>query len=322
MADVEIRKVQRLGASSLVVTLPHSWAKRVGLKPGDSVIVSVEGSSLKLTPLSATANPRQASLDLEKLGDHTALSYILPCFYILGYDEVSLKVRDRSVTRVLKSYTSKLPGLELIDSGGEVLSAKVLIDRGKVDVKVLIKNMALLVSSSLRVLERISRGEPLENLRGEVAALAEEAYRVRSLIERQLHLYIPGLHGGELRSESIVLILSTLTLLSLIVSLIHDTIEVVGGKLRASEELARVAVDLGELIPLVGSNVASPSVKRSLELLVRLTEIRRNLLALIEQGALEGLQYVVASRLLDFLKILQIICYAALCVGLASGVET
>lgn len=44
------RKIQRLGGSSLIVTIPKAWARRVGLKPGDNVIVIDDGDSLRIMP--------------------------------------------------------------------------------------------------------------------------------------------------------------------------------------------------------------------------------------------------------------------------------
>jgi len=40
--DVEARKVQKLGSSSLFVTLPKKWINKWNIKPGDKVIVEVD----------------------------------------------------------------------------------------------------------------------------------------------------------------------------------------------------------------------------------------------------------------------------------------
>lgn len=45
-SNIIIRKVQRLGASSLTITIPKEWAKRHGINVGDSVIVIDEGNKL------------------------------------------------------------------------------------------------------------------------------------------------------------------------------------------------------------------------------------------------------------------------------------
>ena len=87
---METRKVQRVGYSTLTVSLPKTWVDQVGLKHGDVVtFVREEGdSSLKLFP----------RLQLEKEGILTAvinadfcneeemLTRILTGAYILGSD--------------------------------------------------------------------------------------------------------------------------------------------------------------------------------------------------------------------------------------------
>ncbi|MEM3226367.1 MAG: AbrB/MazE/SpoVT family DNA-binding domain-containing protein, partial [Saccharolobus sp.] len=47
--DIETRKVQRLGSSSLFITLPKKWINKWGIKPGDKVILeALDDGSLRL----------------------------------------------------------------------------------------------------------------------------------------------------------------------------------------------------------------------------------------------------------------------------------
>jgi len=39
-----VRKVQRLGGSSLIITLPKQWAKKLGIKVGDEIQVVEDGA--------------------------------------------------------------------------------------------------------------------------------------------------------------------------------------------------------------------------------------------------------------------------------------
>ncbi|WP_062662460.1 AbrB/MazE/SpoVT family DNA-binding domain-containing protein [Aeropyrum camini] len=45
-----VRRLQKLGSSSLVVTLPKEWVREMGLKQGDPVYVVIEGGSLRIVP--------------------------------------------------------------------------------------------------------------------------------------------------------------------------------------------------------------------------------------------------------------------------------
>lgn len=322
MPEVEIRKVQRLGASSLIVTIPHSWARRVGLKPGDSIMIVHEGDSLRLTPILKNPGSTSLTLDLNELRDERSLNYVMPCLYILGYDEFRVKIKSRDQINIFRNAISKLPGLELISLGEDSITAKVIVDLDKVDVRTLIKSMALITHNSINVLSRALKGESWESLELEIRSLAEELYRIRSLVERKLHTTSLSAGGSEeLTSAGAILVLSALTLLSLINTLILDTMDILKGRLKTDSNLSLLASRLGELIPALGSIVVNPSVKRALELLESLSGLRGDLVKLIEVGELSGFNYIVATRLMDIIKILQIICYATLCVGLHAGVE-
>ena len=42
------RKINRVGYSTLTVSLPSKWAKQYGLKPGDEVEISEDGRTLRI----------------------------------------------------------------------------------------------------------------------------------------------------------------------------------------------------------------------------------------------------------------------------------
>lgn len=47
---MEVRKVQRLGSSSLIITLPKSWINKVGIRAGDSVYIIEKEKELRVIP--------------------------------------------------------------------------------------------------------------------------------------------------------------------------------------------------------------------------------------------------------------------------------
>ncbi|RLE98995.1 MAG: hypothetical protein DRJ59_08360, partial [Thermoprotei archaeon] len=42
ISEVLLRKVQLVGGSTLAISLPKNWTRRVGLKPGDYVFIALE----------------------------------------------------------------------------------------------------------------------------------------------------------------------------------------------------------------------------------------------------------------------------------------
>ncbi len=321
MVTVEVRRVQRLGSSSLIVTLPHSWAKSVGLKAGDSVIVASEGRTLRIAPIAKSIkDDEEVSLDLRKYREPRVVNLALPCLYILGYNSAEIKLPEGFPHMIVKRLASKLIGVDVAEGGEDVVTAKILVDHGRVDVRFSIKEITNLTLKQFKLLVSTVREGYSSGLEAELRELNDEIYKVRSLIDRYLHIY----HRSSAPSQNlnIPLAISILVLLSLVNSIIQGTIEVTS-KLNAKpdHQLASHLDDLANIVPIIGSLALSPSVKRSLEILEKAESIRGSLETLITGGALDKAGIVVASKTLDVIKIFQIIAYAVLCVGLIGGVE-
>ncbi|MEB2836302.1 MAG: AbrB/MazE/SpoVT family DNA-binding domain-containing protein [Desulfurococcales archaeon] len=94
----EIRRVQRLGGSSLVVTIPKHWARRMSIGPGDEVAVIDEGDSLKIAPLTPASRKRRIlRVKLNPAVLRLGPSRVASCAYIAGYAGVSLEWNPRSL---------------------------------------------------------------------------------------------------------------------------------------------------------------------------------------------------------------------------------
>jgi bifunctional DNA-binding transcriptional regulator/antitoxin component of YhaV-PrlF toxin-antitoxin module len=81
------RRVQKLGGSSLIVTLPKSWAKKLGLDVGDTLVIVDEGSHLKIFPPDSSMIQVAETIRL-KVPQHlleTGLTHLIECLYVKGY---------------------------------------------------------------------------------------------------------------------------------------------------------------------------------------------------------------------------------------------
>lgn len=88
------RRIQRLGGSSLIVTIPKNWAKKIGLSVGDEVVVVDEGDHLRILPPNSrlvrtlgSANVRLVSY-VKKLDPET----LVDCAYKRGYDKLIIEL--------------------------------------------------------------------------------------------------------------------------------------------------------------------------------------------------------------------------------------
>ncbi len=117
----DLRRVQRLGGSSLVVTIPKQWARKIGLGPGDQVAIIDEGSTLRIVPvsLSNSISGRTLRVRVNSIIERVGLERVVRCAYTLGYRGVRIEWNPRTVKLDLARVSS------ILDSSPNVESYRV-----------------------------------------------------------------------------------------------------------------------------------------------------------------------------------------------------
>ncbi|MCC6009686.1 MAG: AbrB/MazE/SpoVT family DNA-binding domain-containing protein [Fervidicoccaceae archaeon] len=100
---METRKIQRLGSSSFIVTLPANWVRRYGLKAGDLVMVIEENGSLKIKPKDKKPSQDQLRINLRKISSSDFNDDLISCLLSLGFDSINIEYNQH-----LKSILEKL----------------------------------------------------------------------------------------------------------------------------------------------------------------------------------------------------------------------
>jgi len=106
-----VRKINRVGNSTLTVSLPHSWANVHNLKFGDEVIVEEKASFLTISPKAATPQPKKASIHLKK-GVVFRRRYFA-MMYKNGCDEIEVTSEDPLDTARVHQAMNRMLGFEL-----------------------------------------------------------------------------------------------------------------------------------------------------------------------------------------------------------------
>jgi phosphate uptake regulator len=151
--EVETRKVQKLGSSSLFVTLPKKWINKWSIKPGDKVIMEVsEDGTLKLIveKLKANVNKRNVKIDVDAL--RQPLTSVIPCLYALGYDEIVLSSKkgiDRSEVENLLAFSKQLVGAEVTEAGDNKIKIECLLDTEKLGLESLLRRLLNIISKKI-----------------------------------------------------------------------------------------------------------------------------------------------------------------------------
>ena len=101
---MDSRKVQKIGYSTLSISLPSNWVKEVGLERGDTVFLeSQEDGSLKLFPSSPIKPDEGAEkwiCDSTLCDEPKMLERIIVGNYILGRDLLSISSSSLSLTLI------------------------------------------------------------------------------------------------------------------------------------------------------------------------------------------------------------------------------
>ncbi len=184
-----MRKVQKVGYSTLAVSIPKRFAKQMSLSEGDSVLFREDADgTLRLIPATKARKSSKVTIKADLIEDDETLMRLIVGSYALGYDTVEVysrepldKVRTDMVIETVKS----LRGLEVVESDSRHVVAQSFIDPTKFPVDSLIKRLQILVAKSLDDIMEALDPKKTRSL-NEVRRVQDEIDELYWLIVRQL----------------------------------------------------------------------------------------------------------------------------------------
>jgi len=197
----EIRRLQKVGYSSLSVSIPKEYVKELKLHKGDGVLLREEADgTLRLIPTSKAKESSRATIKVEQAGGGEMLARLIIGAYALGYDSIEVTGKgplDRTTTDLVVKTIKRLMGLEVVESDSRMIVGQSFTDPTKFPVDSLIKRLQMLVSQSLEdVVEALDLRQT--GSLNDVARVQEEIDELYWLIVRQL---LVALSRRELASE-------------------------------------------------------------------------------------------------------------------------
>jgi len=312
-SQIITRKVQRLGASSLIVTIPKEWARKHGIRVGDPIVVYDEGDRLVITPSNSEPNVG-LSFKLNKSNVARHMGRLSVCSYIFGFDYVSFENNRPlrgSLLNKLSEISDVIPGSKMSflndyevqiyypQDSFEVLSLLAQFGReigaflGRLSLALKTKDFKLIRSSDINDLTKLS----LIVARSVIKSVSMNSTERRLMAGMQ---EIAGLLG---------------TSISLIREIVEGLVKV-ASKL-SDHEVERLSFVL-ELLEVatsaLGSGIASPSVKKSEEAYFKLNsviELDRSMDEILEDWSPYG-AYII-GKIVDLAKLLEFVEQAVLC---------
>jgi len=266
-----VRKVQRLGGSSLIITLPKQWAKKLGIKVGDEIQVVEDGDRLLIVPRDPYAEERASTVTIRYNGAarSAGASTILGCAFAHGYSRVEILVKglQEPDVRRLEAELSADPRVASVERGFDRLIVRLLETPESDPSKLLREAMGVM----LDMVDAAVRGEEADVRRLESTAseLMESAIRASR------------------RSEGLDPLAQ-----GVLASLPHVVADVALLLRSRPEELDRVKGALSELL----GGLAGGSGRRALTAATIAAELRERAMA---EGASMGALVVLADLIMN-----------------------
>jgi len=311
--SVAPRKLQRLGLSSLVVTLPRRWVEAHGLKPGDLVYVIDEGDRLRIVPAQPSEARRSYRFDAYKLAMPQLASAALTCLYVNNINDVvmDLKGMGEEGLKHLKQTSMRLLGLEVTQLDSERASVRIVLDDSRADPKMAIKGLGSAVGNIAELLRRASSGEALGS--DEVEVATAELLKYQHLIMRHV---VSSVSEGVIDTRVQGTIVGT-AVLGVVGNVLLEALRLAQRWSLRSSRVAEVAGQLRDLIPMVSAMVAQPSVKRLHEASLTALSLSAWLEDLLGSSQ-DPKEAAVLSKVDDAVRDLMIVFSAILCSAVLS----
>jgi len=148
---MEPRKVQKVGYSTLSVSIPMNWAKKRGIKKGDIVFISEENDgALRLTTKPSRAEESSVYVVNVDLCDNTKiLARVIVGNYVLGRNVIKVESSRRLMREQIESIrevTQRLLGIGIIEEGDRHLLLQCSIDPKSFPLSTVVRRLYVLTS--------------------------------------------------------------------------------------------------------------------------------------------------------------------------------
>jgi len=192
---LEARKVQRVGYSTLTVSLPRGWVEDVKLRAGDIVSIKREDDgSLRLVPGTEhkSEEVKNCVINADLCNSNNLLTRVITANYILGHDTIQVVAKDelkKHHLEEIRATTQRLTGLSIVEQTLRQVTLQSFVDPTRFPIYGLMRRLHIILSSMLDIPVKAML-ERRPELAAEVQHMEEESDRIYWLIVRQLLLAI------------------------------------------------------------------------------------------------------------------------------------
>lgn len=153
---MEQRKIQKVGRSTLSVSLPKKWVNQIGLYPGDLLYIEhCRDSSLRLFSskhLEETETSREYFLDCDRITETKLCERLIVGCYMMGFDVIKIASSDRITGKQLeeiRNIVRRLVGASIIETTRNEIVIQCFINSSKLNISSLIHRLSIITSTML-----------------------------------------------------------------------------------------------------------------------------------------------------------------------------
>ena len=191
---MEARKVQKVGYSTLIVSLPKDWVEEVSLKQGDIVSFRREsdGGITVYPGLTKERENHRYIIDADLCDSPNLLTRIITANYLTGHDTIQIISKKELSSRHLeevRGVSRRLTGLGIVEQTLKSVTLQSFVDPTKFPIYGLMRRLQIILSSMLeQAVKSVVEGRTA--MAEEVLHMEEEADRIYWMIIRQLLLAV------------------------------------------------------------------------------------------------------------------------------------
>ena len=165
----EYRKVQKVGHSTLSVSLPSDWAKRFNLRKGSPIYFYEEGDgSLRLHPEPVKLTNRSIQINADYYEDPVTLARVVVGSYVLGRELINIaspsRLRREQIENI-REVTQRLLGIGIVEESERHLVLQSSINPASFPIPTMMKRLYMVVSTMFREVRDGLRDGDMELLR-------------------------------------------------------------------------------------------------------------------------------------------------------------
>lgn len=162
---MEPRKVQKVGYSTLSVSLPMNWAKKAGVEKGDLVFISEEADgALRLTTEQGKVEDSTVFIvDVDKCDNTKVLARVIVGNYVLGRNVIKVESERRLMREQIESIrevTQRLLGIGIIEESDRHLLLQCSINPNNFPLETVVRRLFVITSIMFKeVLDSLIDGD-------------------------------------------------------------------------------------------------------------------------------------------------------------------